>query len=98
MADGRRGVACQPRAAVVHMRCISYARSPPKWFTFTPTVSTASSSIFPVGSDAEAFRRLRAQERHPYGGTYTNNTGRTIIINPKSGLGDVVAEIGGLTL
>jgi len=29
-----------------------------------------------------------------YGGTYTDGEGRTIIINPKSGQGDVVAKIG----
>jgi hypothetical protein len=33
-----------------------------------------------------------------YGGTYTNAEGATIIVNPKSGLGDVVAEIDGVTL
>jgi len=29
-----------------------------------------------------------------YGGKYADDEGRTIIVNPKSGLGDVVAEIG----
>lgn len=29
-----------------------------------------------------------------YGGTYTDGEGQTIIVNPKSGLGDVVARIG----
>jgi hypothetical protein len=30
-----------------------------------------------------------------YGGTYANGLGQTIVVNPKSGLGDVVAEVGG---
>jgi hypothetical protein len=29
-----------------------------------------------------------------YGGTYTDREGRTIVVNPKSGLGDVVVEPG----
>jgi hypothetical protein len=29
-----------------------------------------------------------------YGGTYTDAAGRSIIVNPRSGLGDVVAKIG----
>ena len=29
-----------------------------------------------------------------YGGTYLDRAGRTIIVNPKSGLGDVVAKVG----
>ena len=32
--------------------------------------------------------------RTTYGGTYCDTDGRTIIVNPKSGLGDVVAEVG----
>ena len=30
-----------------------------------------------------------------YGGVYRNATGQTITVHPKSGLGDVVAEVGG---
>jgi hypothetical protein len=33
-----------------------------------------------------------------YGGTYTDGAGRNIIINPKSGLGDVVALVDGQTI
>ncbi len=33
-----------------------------------------------------------------YGGVYRNPSGQTITINPKSGLGDVVAEVGELTI
>ena len=33
-----------------------------------------------------------------YGGTYTDEEGRTIIVNPKSGLSDVIAEVGTLTI
>jgi hypothetical protein len=29
-----------------------------------------------------------------YGGVYQNSTGQTITVNPKSGMGDVVAEVG----
>jgi hypothetical protein len=32
--------------------------------------------------------------RTPYGGTYKDAEGRAIIVNPKSGLGDVVAKVG----
>lgn len=30
-----------------------------------------------------------------YGGVYENSSGQTITVNPRSGLGDVVAEVGG---
>src|SRR4051812_12580143 len=33
-----------------------------------------------------------------YGGTYTDGQDRNIIVNPKSGLGDVVAEVQGVTV
>jgi hypothetical protein len=33
-----------------------------------------------------------------YGGTYTDGNGRTIIVEPKSGRGDVVADIGSHTI
>ena len=33
-----------------------------------------------------------------YGGTYTDGEGRTIIVNPKSGLGDVVTEANNQTI
>jgi hypothetical protein len=36
--------------------------------------------------------------RTAYGGTYIDGHGRTIIINPKSGLGDVVADTGGTVI
>ncbi len=33
-----------------------------------------------------------------YGGTYVDGQGRNIIVNPKSGLGDVVAQARNLTI
>ncbi len=33
-----------------------------------------------------------------YGGTYRNTAGQTITVNPKSGLGDVVAKVGNHTV
>jgi hypothetical protein len=33
-----------------------------------------------------------------YGGTYSLASGQTILINPKSGLGDVVADVGGVSI
>ena len=33
-----------------------------------------------------------------YGGTYVSTTGQTVFVQPKSGLGDVVAQIDGLSI
>jgi hypothetical protein len=33
-----------------------------------------------------------------YGGTYVSNTGQTVFVQPKSGLGDVVAKVDGLSI
>jgi hypothetical protein len=40
------------------------------------------------------FRKIWSIGTTAYGGVYENATGQTITINPRSGLGDVVAEIG----
>jgi hypothetical protein len=42
----------------------------------------------------QGFSRNRLSGKTSYGGTYTDGEGRTIIINPKSGQGDVVAKTG----
>jgi hypothetical protein len=44
------------------------------------------------------FSMVSSTGKTTYGGTYCDNENRTIIINPKSGLGDVVAEIGNQTV
>ena len=41
------------------------------------------------------FAKLSSIGSTPYGGVYRNPAGQTITVNPRSGLGDVVAEIGG---
>jgi len=41
------------------------------------------------------FRKTSAIGTTAYGGMYENARGQTITINPRSGLGDVVAEVGG---
>src|SRR6185312_11872083 len=40
------------------------------------------------------FSRVSITGKTAYGGTYTDTEGRTVVVNPKSGIGDVVAEIG----
>lgn len=40
------------------------------------------------------FRKISPIGTTNYGGVYENSSGQTITINPRSGLGDVVAEIG----
>jgi hypothetical protein len=40
------------------------------------------------------FKRSSSIGRTAYGGSYTDDGGRTIIVNPKSGQGDVVATVG----
>ena len=42
------------------------------------------------------FSMVSSTGRTSYGGTYTDREGRAIIVHPKSGLGDVTADIGGL--
>lgn len=40
------------------------------------------------------FTKISSIGSTSYGGTYRNAVGQEITVNPKSGLGDVVAEIG----
>lgn len=40
------------------------------------------------------FTRASSTGKMAYGGTYADSAGRTIIVNPKSGPGDVVATVG----
>jgi hypothetical protein len=40
------------------------------------------------------FSMVSSTGKTSYGGTYTDGEGRTIIVNPKSGVGDVSAEVG----
>ena len=42
------------------------------------------------------FSKVSSTGTTSYGGTYTDEEGRTIIVNPKSGLSDVIAEVGTL--
>src|SRR5260221_7178481 len=42
----------------------------------------------------QGFSMVSSTGRTTYGGAYTDSEGRTIIVHPKSGLGDVVAELG----
>jgi hypothetical protein len=44
------------------------------------------------------FSMVSSTGKTSYGGTYTDDLGRTIIVNPKSGLRDVVAEVGNQTI
>lgn len=41
------------------------------------------------------FRKISVIGTTAYGGAYENSAGQTITVNPRSGLGDVVAEVGG---
>ena len=56
--------------------------------------SMASSSTLPDGCGAVASPRSPVSARTSYGGVYRNAAGQTITVNPKSGVGDVVAEAG----
>ena len=47
---------------------------------------------------AQGFARVSAIGTTTYGGVYRNDCGQEIEVNPKSGVGDVVAEIGDLVL
>jgi hypothetical protein len=42
------------------------------------------------------FSKVSSTGKTSYGGTYTDEEARTIIVNPKSGLSDVIAEVGTL--
>ena len=44
------------------------------------------------------FLKTESAGKTSYGGTYTDQAARTIIINPKSGLGDVVAAVANQTV
>jgi hypothetical protein len=40
------------------------------------------------------FKRASGTGKTSYGGTYVDNAGRAVVVNPKSGQGDVVAKVG----
>jgi hypothetical protein len=44
------------------------------------------------------FSMVTSTGKTKYGGTYSDGEGRTIIVHPKSGLGDVVADVNGKLL
>lgn len=44
--------------------------------------------------ERRAFAKVSSLGSTAYGGVYRNPAGQTITVNPKSGLGDVVAEVG----
>lgn len=63
-------------------------------------------TICPDGEHGKIFNFRTFFEKHgfamtgsigatAYGGTYSSASGQTVLINPKSGLGDVVADVGG---
>jgi hypothetical protein len=65
--------------------------------------------IHPDGEHAKRFDFAGWLQKHgfslksplgktPFGGTYTSANGQTIVINPKSGCGDVSAEMDGLSI
>ena len=69
------------------------------------TQPTKEARIYPDGEHGKQFDFFRWLGRQgfsmvsstgktAYGGTYADGEGRTIIINPKSGMGDVVAQVG----
>jgi hypothetical protein len=60
--------------------------------------STASASTSPAGSAGAASSGLRAAAGPNTGDGYTLPDGRRIVVNPKSGKGDIVAEIDGVVL
>jgi hypothetical protein len=46
----------------------------------------------------QGFAMVSRTGKTTYGGTYTDSGGRTIIVNPKSGMGDVAAEVGNIAI
>lgn len=44
------------------------------------------------------FEKTQSAGKTTYGGTYTDAHGRKVVVQPKSGLGDVVAEVGGVRI
>ena len=57
-----------------------------------PTASMESSSTSRAGWCGEGFAKVSSLGSTAYGGIYRNREGQTITVNPRSGLGDVVAE------
>jgi hypothetical protein len=49
---------------------------------------------FPSWLRRHGFTRASSTGKTAYGGSYVDHAGRTIIVNPKSGQGDVVAKVG----
>jgi len=73
------------------------------------TQPTSEVRIHPDGEHGKQFDFAGWLSRHgfgmissigttAYGGAYQDAQGRVIVVNPKSGVGDVVADIGGVTL
>lgn len=51
---------------------------------------------FVEGLSRRGFMISAPMGKTTYGGTYVDERGRRVVVNPKSGLGDVVADIGGI--
>lgn len=49
---------------------------------------------FSAWLERRQFRRISTIGTTAYGGAYENSAGQTITVNPRSGLGDVVADVG----
>lgn len=49
---------------------------------------------FSAWLERRQFRKIAAIGTTAYGGAYENSAGQTITVNPRSGLGDVVADVG----
>lgn len=45
--------------------------------------------------ERRSFEKISSVGSTSYGGIYRNAVGQTVTVNPKSGLGDVIAELGG---
>jgi len=69
------------------------------------TEDTCEASVHPDGQHnrqfpftgwlgQQGFTKVKPVGTTAYGGDYQNSSGQTITVNPKSGLGDVVAKIG----
>jgi hypothetical protein len=61
-------------------------------------VNTESNSLFRIGLAGAVFTLVARSGKTSYGGTYSDASGRRIIVNPKSGLGDVGATVANIVL
>jgi len=75
-------------------QCICWRTGPTDEVRIHPDGERGKQFDFSGWLRRRGFSKVSSTGKTLYGGTYADSEGRTVIINPKSGMGDVVATVG----